>query len=436
MLKSHSISVPFQQGDYSMLQAVRGMQDILPSQAHHWQQVENQLQQLAKRYAYQEIRFPILEKTDLFHRSMGEMTDIIEKEIYSFPDSKGQMLSLRPEGTAGCVRAAIEQGLLGKPQRLWYLGPMFRHERPQKGRYRQFHQFGIEAFGMKGPYIEAEHLLILYRLWEILGIQDQVSLELNSLGETSSLSQYRAQLVDYFTRYQADLDVDSKRRLQKNPLRILDSKNPQLQDLINAAPKLSSHLDSESYQHFQDLQDLLKTANIPFTWNQRLVRGLDYYNKTVFEWIIQGESVAQNTVCAGGRYDHLVAQLGGPHTPAAGFAIGLERLIQLKAITGEHKNPDIYLILGDQVATTQGLALAENLRTALPNLNLEVDCLGGRFTAQFKRADKSCARLALILGPDEVQSNTIGLKSLRTSDQQKSLTYSELIAYLQQTLPL
>lgn len=419
-----------------MFQAVRGMQDILPTITTQWQQLEYHLKNLAHRYGYQEIRLPIIEKTALFHR-LGEITDIVEKEMYTFADSKDQALSLRPEATVGCVRAVIEHGLLKDPtQRLWYLGPMFRRERPQKGRYRQFHQFGAEAFGMIGPDIEAELISMSSRLFQTLGLEGQLRLEVNSLGNLDTRRQYRTKLVHYFNRYQQDLDEDSKRRLLTNPLRILDSKNPSIQDLIANAPQLSHYLDSESEQHFQIFQDLLRTLNIPFKLNPRLVRGLDYYNKTVFEWVLQDMLGSQNTVCAGGRYDGLVEQLTGPKMPAAGFAIGLERLIQLWIET-HPTTPytlDAYFILADQAARIQGLVLAEMLRTALPTLKLQVDSLGGRFATQFKRADKSGARFALVLGDDELNSHTITIKALRTTEVQRKVSHSECISYLQNAL--
>jgi histidyl-tRNA synthetase len=417
-----------------MFQAVRGMQDILPTSTPCWQQLEYHLQQLANSYAFQEIRLPIIEKTALFHRSIGEITDIVDKEMYIFQDSKGQQLSLRPEGTAGCVRAAIEKHLLhdNAVRRLWYLGPMFRRERPQKGRYRQFHQFGAEAFGMAAPEIDAELILMSWRLWKTLGLEKQLRLELNSLGDIDTRHQYRAQLTEYFSHYITVLDEDSRRRLTKNPLRILDSKNPALQAIIQDAPQLPPCLDKASAQHFERLQALLTAAGLSFTLNPRLVRGLDYYNKTVFEWVIQGATRAQNAICAGGRYDYLVAQLGGPNVPAVGFAIGLERVIQLwqtaQALTTN--TPDIYCIIAGETVYSEGITLIEKLRADLPQCSLQLDCIGGRLSNQFTRADKSGAILALIVGEDEIQAKTLTIKPLRIKAEQTKVNYLACIQLL------
>lgn len=333
------------------IQAIRGMNDILPEHSAIWQGLESVLRVLARQYGYKEIRLPILEKTELFKRCIGGVTDIVEKEMYTFLDRNGDSLSLRPEGTAGCVRAGIEQGLLYKQiQRWWYLGPMFRHERPQKGRYRQFHQFGVEVFGLAQPHIDAELILMTARLWDKLGLKHQLSLQINSLGSAVTRKEHKKSLVSYFTKHFNQLDEDSQRRLQTNPLRILDSKNTMMQKLVEAAPQILDFLDEDSQQDFCILQDILKKANICFTINPRLVRGLDYYNKTVFEWVIVAEQAAQNTVCAGGRYDGLVEQLGGYSTPAVGFAIGLERLISLlpELDTVPTEASDIYFItIGD-----------------------------------------------------------------------------------------
>lgn len=415
------------------IEAVRGMNDILPEQTALWRYVENKLHKLAASYGYTEIRMPVLEKTELFKRSIGEVTDIVEKEMYTFLDRSQESLTLRPEGTASCVRAGIEHGLLyNQIQRLYYMGPMYRHERPQKGRYRQFYQFGIEAFGMAAPEIDAEIILMSARLWRELGLTERLQLQINSLGSNAARQQYRAALVKYFIQHEAALDEDSKRRLQANPLRILDSKNPHMQSLIAQAPKLLDYLDAESQEHFAQLQRLLDSANISYEVNPRLVRGLDYYNRTVFEWVM-GEMGAQNTVCAGGRYDSLVEQLGGQTTPAVGFALGLERLIilleenQLKV----RQEPDVYFIMAGDEARLQGLALAEQLRNELPDLKLLCDCTGGNFKNQFKRADKSGARLALILGDDEIKNNKIAVKYLReNAGQQVILSANELIDFL------
>lgn len=421
-----------------MFQAVRGMQDSLPTITPYWEQLERQLRDLMQRYAYQEIRFPIIEKTALFQHSIGLSTDIVEKEMYVFNDSKGHSLSLRPEGTASCLRAAIEGKLLnqGGAQRLWYLGPMFRRERPQKGRYRQFHQFGVEAFGIATPEIDAELIFMSHRLWQTLGIRDQVRLEINSLGNVESRQQYRTQLVEYFTQHYQALDEDSKRRLSTNPLRILDSKHPAIQPIIEAAPRLIDYLDESSRTHFEQLQQFLKEASIDFKINTRLVRGLDYYNSTVFEWVMCDTKGAQNTVCAGGRYDGLIEHLGGPSKPAIGFAIGLERLLELwqnyHAMSPAAMSPHAYLIKRGEQATQAGLTLAEQLRTALPGLKLQVDCIGGKFGQQFKRADESGALLALVLGDHEVETNTVTIKPLQTSEPQRTLNWQELINYLKQ----
>jgi histidyl-tRNA synthetase len=417
------------------IQAIRGMNDILPQQIAAWQKLEAILRKLMRQYGYQEIRLPILEKTELFKRCIGDVTDIVEKEMYTFLDRNNESLSLRPEGTAGCVRAGVEQGLLyNQIQRWWYLGPMFRHERPQKGRYRQFHQFGVEVFGLAQPDIDAELILMTARLWFELGLQHRLSLQINSLGSAAVREEYKKSLIDYFTQHQDQLDEDSKRRLQTNPLRILDSKNTELQDLIQKAPQLLNFLDQESDEHFTELQTLLKNADICFTVNPRLVRGLDYYNKTVFEWVMVEAQVAQNTVCAGGRYDGLVEQLGGHATPAVGFALGLERLIDLLAALNlsEVQNPDIYFINVGALARQQGLILAEQLRKVLPNISLIVDCSDAGMKSQFKRADKSQAHFALILGDDEVKSDTIAFKDLKQKKPQETLRQSELIQRITQ----
>lgn len=420
------------------IQAIRGMNDILPIEIFTWQKVEYILRKLARQYGYQEVRLPILEKTELFKRCIGNVTDIVEKEMYSFIDRNGDSLSLRPEGTAGCVRAGIEQGLLyNQIQRWWYLGPMFRHERPQKGRYRQFHQFGVEVFGMAPPHIDAELILMTARLWDELGLKHQLTLQINSLGSSIARRSHKESLVNYFTQHLKYLDEDSKRRLQTNPLRILDSKNPDMQELIEKAPKLLDYLDTDSQQDFCILQKILTNAGICFTINPRLVRGLDYYNKTVFEWIIADEQhVAQNTVCAGGRYDQLVEQLGGHATPAIGFAIGLERLINLLPKLNSATPisvPDIYFITIGDIAIQKGLILAEFLRTEL-SISLILDVSGDGIKSQFKRADKSGALFALILGDDEVKSDTFIIKNLREKNPQEILPQGQMIQKLQECL--
>ncbi len=416
------------------VQAIRGMNDILPEQSAIWQQIEATLRNLLTAYGYGEIRMPVLEKTELFKRSIGEVTDIVEKEMYTFDDRNGDSLTLRPEGTAGCVRACIEHGLLhNQIQRLWYTGPMFRHERPQKGRYRQFHQIGVEAFGMAGPDIDAEQILLTARLWKQLGLRD-VHLEINSLGTSAARAAYRDILVEYFSAHRQQLDEDSQRRLGSNPLRILDSKNPDMQALIEAAPKLAEHLDAESREHFATLCATLDAAGVAYRINPRLVRGLDYYGRTVFEWVTDRLG-AQGTVCAGGRYDGLVEFLGGRATPAFGFAIGLERLIALLIDLGLHPQPTLphaYLVLVGATAERQGPVLGERLRDAVPGLRLQVNCGGGSFKSQFKRADRSGAAWALILGDDEVATAGLSIKPLRGEAAQESLSEAAAIARLQE----
>ena len=415
------------------IQAIRGMNDILPDVTPEWRHLEEMVRQLLDAYGYREIRMPIVEKTELFKRSIGEVTDIVEKEMYTFEDRNGDLLTLRPEGTAGCVRAGIENGLLhNQVQRLWYCGPMFRHERPQKGRYRQFHQIGVEVFGLEGPDVDAEHILMTARLWKMLGLGDSVQLQLNSLGSAESRAAYRATLVDYLWEHVTELDEDSRRRLESNPLRVLDSKNPAMRDLILAAPKLTDHLDEESQAHFVSLRATLDAAGVKYTVNPCLVRGLDYYGKTVFEWVTD-KLGAQGTVCAGGRFDGLVEQLGGKQTPAVGFAMGVERLVSLleaEHVPQEHYRPHAYLVLVGEAAQRQGLLLAERLRDVLPLLRLETHCGGGSFKSQFKKADKSGARLALILGEEEVGNGTIGIKFLREEAEQLLMPQAEAEAFL------
>lgn len=417
------------------IQAIRGMNDLLPTQAPRWQTIETTLRSILESYGYQEIRMPIVEKTELFCRSIGEVTDIVEKEMYTFADRNGDSLSLRPEGTACCVRAGIEHGLFyNQIQRLWYMGPMFRHERPQKGRLRQFHQIGAEVYGLAGADIDAELILMLARFWKLLGLQD-ISLQINSLGSANARAMYREHLVAYFSAQPELLDEDSKRRLQTNPLRILDSKNPDLQRLIQDAPQLIDHLDAESQAHFAELRAILDAAGVSYTVNPRLVRGLDYYNRTVFEWVTQSLG-AQGTVCAGGRYDSLVEQIGGQSTPAIGFALGLERLVALleqQDTPVRDTAPHAYFILaGNEVLVRQGLLFAEQLRDALPQLRILTHCGGGSFKNQFKRADKSGARFALILGEEELANQQITLKFLRQTEAQQTFSLAGLIEYLAQ----
>jgi histidyl-tRNA synthetase len=408
------------------------MNDLLPDVTPYWQAVENSLKAVLSGYGYQEIRFPIVEKTELFKRSIGEVTDIVEKEMYTFDDRNGDSLTLRPEGTAGCVRAAMQNGLLNQTQRLWYMGPMFRHERPQKGRYRQFHQVGVEAFGFDGPDIDAEMILMTARLWKELGLTG-ISLQINSLGSTEARLAYRQELVKYFEAHQAQLDEDSQRRLHSNPLRILDSKNPDMQTLNEAAPKLIDHLDEESKAHFQALCQTLDKVGIDYEINPRLVRGLDYYGKTVFEWVTD-QLGSQGTVCAGGRYDGLVAQLGGKGATAIGFAIGIERLIALLEATDalpEIPQTDAYLVAVGDTAATQSPILAEQLRDQLPGFKLISHCGGGSFKSQFKRADRSGARWTLILGEEETNNKTVGVKTMATGEQE-TVSWDGLAAYLTQ----
>ena len=419
------------------IQAIRGMNDILPVDIKSWQLVERVFQQLMESYGFEEIRMPLLEMTNLFKRSIGEVTDIVEKEMYTFEDRNGDSLTLRPEGTASCVRAALQNGLLhNQIQRLWYTGPMFRHERPQKGRYRQFHQVGVEAFGLAGPDIDAELIIMTARFWKQLEIDHKVELELNSLGSNEARAAYRELLVEYFKQHEDKLDEDSKRRLSSNPLRILDSKNPDMRKVIEAAPKLSEHLDSESAEHFEQLRTILDENGIQYRLNPCLVRGLDYYNRTVFEWVTNHLG-AQGTVCAGGRYDGLVKQLGGRDTDAVGFAIGLERLISLldeEFINKSVNLTDAYFIMLNEDAQRQGRQIAEKLRDALPGLKLQVNSGGGSMKSQMKRADKSQAKLAIILGEDEVASSQVTIKYLRTGAEQQAVPQSDLLAWLKNFL--
>ncbi|MFZ1324442.1 MAG: histidine--tRNA ligase [Candidatus Contendobacter sp.] len=420
-----------------LFQAIRGMNDILPSEVVLWQRLETAARDVLAAYSYQEIRLPIVEKTELFSRSIGEVTDIVEKEMYTFAERGGDSVTLRPEGTAGCVRACIEHGLLHhQTQRLWYAGPMFRYEKPQKGRYRQFHQIGAEAYGMAGPDIDAELICLSARLWRQLGLS-AVTLQLNSLGSSVARAAYRERLTTYFTARRAALDADSQRRLHTNPLRILDSKNPAMQALIAEAPTLLDSLDAESQAHFAELRELLDAAGIAYEVNPRLVRGLDYYSKTVFEWVTDTLG-AQGAICAGGRYDGLLEQLGSPATPGVGFAMGLERLVAMLAAAealGVATVPHVYLIRVGEAAQRRGLALAERLRDQLPALRLHMHCGGGGFKAQFRRADQSGAHFALILGEDEVRAGVVAVKPLRAAQaEQFTLSPDQAIAHLRAAL--
>jgi histidyl-tRNA synthetase len=413
------------------IQAIRGMNDILPSQTPYWHYIEQALANLMMSYSYQEVRLPILEQTLLFKRTIGEVTDIVEKEMYTFVDRNEDQLSLRPEGTAGTVRAGIEHGLFNTQQRLWYLGPMFRRERPQKGRYRQFFQFGVEAFGISGPDIDAEQIFMMARFWRELGIAEHIRLELNSLGTLQTRQQYREDLVRYFEQQKALLDEDSLRRLTTNPLRILDSKNPALKTLIHNAPILPDYLDDDSKAHFANLRELLDAAGLKYTLNPYLVRGLDYYGKTVYEWTTE-QLGAQGTVCAGGRFDSLVETLGGKATPAVGFAMGLERVILLmESVYTPEDEPHVYMILVGDAAIPAGLLLSEQIRDALPNLRLMMNCGGGNFKSQFKRADKSGAKLALIIAEDELARGVVSVKYLRVEREQETHPQANLMAVIQ-----
>jgi histidyl-tRNA synthetase len=409
------------------IQAVRGMNDILPEQAQWWERFEDAVRAWLHDYGYRMLRMPILERTELFVRSIGEVTDIVEKEMYTFVDQmNGESLTLRPEGTASCVRAAIEHNLLYPgPQRLCYMGPMFRHERPQKGRYRQFHQVGVEALGYAGPDIDAEHIVMCARLWRALEI-GEVSLELNTLGNGEARSRFRARLVQYFEQHEGALDADSMRRLHTNPLRILDSKNPQMQALITGAPRMQDDIDDESMAHFEGVQALLRAAGIACTLNPRLVRGLDYYNRTVFEWVTTRLG-AQGTVCAGGRYDGLVEQIGGKPAPASGFAMGVERLLELMqhAQRATPRLTDVYLAHQGVAAARYAFGVAEALRNC--NISVVLDCSGASFKSQMKKADGSGARYAVIIGDDEAAAQQLTVKALRGNGEQTRCALAQAV---------
>lgn len=417
------------------IQAIRGMHDVLPEQTPLWQYAEQMIKDVLGAYGYSEIRLPIVEKTELFKRSIGEVTDIVEKEMYTFDDRNGDSLTLRPEGTAGCLRACLEHGLLhNQLQRLWYYGPMYRHERPQKGRYRQFIQLGVETYGMSGPDIDAELILIMDRLWKKLAIRDKVRLQLNSLGTITERLVYRETLVGYFKEHLNELDEDSLRRLETNPLRILDTKNPAMQHVVSNAPDLMSYLGKESLEHFNTLTASLNDLGIAYEINSRLVRGLDYYSKTVFEWVTD-ELGSQGTVCAGGRYDNLIEQLGGKPNFAVGFAMGIERLLALIETAGNApaaKTVDVFMIRVGDAAEQEGLRFAETIRDKVPGLKLQVNCGGGSFKSQFKKADKSGAEYAIILGVDEVSRGEVGIKSLRSEQGQQTLSQAQTLAFLQE----
>ena len=418
-----------------ILQNIKGMPDLLPADSALWQFVEQHVAKLLASYGYQEIRMPIVEYTDLFKRSIGEVTDIVEKEMYTFNDRHGDSITLRPEGTAGCVRACLQNGLLDNQaqQRLWYKGPMFRYENPQKGRLRQFHQLGVETFGVAGVEMDAELIILAWRLWQQLQLTDVIQLEINSIGSLAAREAYKKALVDYLSQYQDQLDEDSQRRLTTNPLRILDSKSAKTQAILDNAPALHDYLDEEAKTEFAALKQMLDAVGITYKVNQRLVRGLDYYNKTVFEWVTDALG-AQGTVCAGGRYDGLVQQLGGKNAvPAVGFAIGLERLCLLLEAVHQQKPQqlvDIYFVIaGDYNVYSKALQLAEQLRLALPNLQMITHTGSGSFKSQMKKADKCGARYALIMGSNELEQGVVVLKSLReeTNQEQKIIASDELV---------
>ncbi|WP_417548524.1 histidine--tRNA ligase [Marinobacter segnicrescens] len=411
------------------------MNDILPEQTPVWQYLEARVRGVLQSYGYQEIRMPVVEHTELFRRSIGEVTDIVEKEMYTFDDRNGDSLTLRPEGTAGCVRAAEEHGLLfNQTRRLWYTGPMFRHERPQKGRYRQFHQFGVECFGMDGPDIDAELLILTSRLWQALGLEAHARLEINSIGTAEARAEYRQALVDYLGDYRSDLDPDSQRRLLTNPLRILDSKNTETQRILEKAPSLDEYLDDESREHFEQLTAMLDAAGVPYTVNNRLVRGLDYYGKTVFEWVTDSLG-AQGTICAGGRYDGLVEQLGGRPTTAVGFAMGVERLIllleTLELVPPDVNNEaDVYVTAMGEAAVSAAFRASEAIRSAMPGRTVVTHCGGGSFKSQMKKADRSGARVAIIIGENEVRDGAVGVKYLREERDQEQVSLDQVGSHL------
>ncbi|PVX38792.1 histidyl-tRNA synthetase [Pasteurella langaaensis DSM 22999] len=418
----------------NIIKAIRGMNDTAPTETPLWQWVEGKVRSVLANYGYSEVRMPIVESTPLFARAIGEVTDVVSKEMYTFWDNDEQ-LTLRPEGTAGCVRAAIENGWsYNNEQRLWYMGPMFRHERPQKGRYRQFHQAGVEIFGIANPEIDAELIILTARLWKELGIDKDVTLQLNSIGSLQARANYRSALVEFLQNHTVLLSDEEKERLVKNPLRILDTKNPELQKVLDDAPKLLDYLDDDSRAHFAQLCALLDSVGIAYEINPKLVRGLDYYNKTVFEWVTTALG-AQGTVCGGGRYDGLVEQLGGHATPGVGFAMGLERLVLL--VQEVNKNiqlpsaVDIYLVFAGEGTTVAAFQLAEKLRSELPHLRIMTHCSGGNFKKQFKRADKSGAKFALVVGESEVQNGQVVVKDLLGGTEQQTVDMANVVAYLQ-----
>jgi histidyl-tRNA synthetase len=417
------------------IKAIRGMNDILPDQTPLWQFFEAQVKSVFDQYGYQEIRMPVAEKTDLFCRSIGEATDVVEKEMYTFADRNGDNMTLRPEGTASCVRAALEHGLTyNQVQRLWYHGPMFRYERPQKGRQRQFHQFGAEVYGIDGPDVDAELIIMTARLWRQLGLQDAVTLQLNTLGSATARAAYRTDLVAFLKINMDKLDADSQRRVTTNPLRVLDSKDSNTQAVLDGAPDFYGYLDDESRVHFERLRELLDAAGIAYVVNPRLVRGLDYYCKTVFEWVTD-KLGAQGTVCGGGRYDGMIEQLGGKPTPAVGWAMGVERMILLlqemqQEPAGLGQQADVYLAHIGDAASLRAMQLAEQLRSNIPNLRLLWHCGGGSLKNQMKKADRCGAKLALIMGEDELAQGQIQIKPLQGQGQQKSISLDQVLAHV------
>ena len=418
------------------ISAIRGMNDLHGADVEAFDYLLESAQTTLQQYGYQSIRLPIVEKTELFARSIGEVTDIVEKEMYTFDDRNGESMTLRPEGTAGCVRAMIQNGLThNQIQKIYYNGPMFRYERPQRGRYRQFNQFGVEVFGLSSADVDAELITLSARLWEKLGL-DNLELQINSLGSKEARTEYRDVLVAYFEKHKDQLDEDSIRRLGSNPLRILDTKNPAMTELVEGAPKLIDHLDNESIEHFETLKTHLDDLGIEYVINPNLVRGLDYYNRTVFEWVTT-ELGAQGTVCAGGRYDGLVEQIGGKPTPAVGFAMGMERLMALlmdKGLVPAHASPDIYMVLVGDHVQRPGLVIAEKIRDDLAAVNVQMNCGGGSFKSQFKKADKSGAHYAIIMGDDEVEKQMVAVKPLRVEGEQKTVKWAELTTYLRSVM--
>jgi histidyl-tRNA synthetase len=420
-----------------IIQAVRGMNDVLPAEIGTWQFLESTIRGLVAAYGYQEMRVPIVEQTRLFKRAIGEYTDVVEKEMFTFTEQDGEQLTLRPEATAGIVRATISNGMLrGARHKLWCIGPMFRHEKPQRGRYRQFHQLDVECIGFAGPDVDAELIAMTARLWRALGIEKFVKLQINSLGTSEARRAYRELLVAHFRKHESHLDADSKRRLEANPLRILDSKNPEMRAIVDSAPVLTEHLDPESRTHFDALCTLLSSIGIEYQVNPRLVRGLDYYSRTVFEWVTDALG-SQGAVCAGGRYDGLIAHLGGDATPAIGFAMGMERTVELIKLTAskpEAAAADVYVVVSGERASAAVLKIVEQLRSELPHRRFEVNLGGGNFKAQFRRADRSRAPLALILGDDELARGVVAMKPLRAESGQTDSPIAELPARVEAAL--